>query len=279
MDVRRYLEKMLAVPRHFIFLMVAVACAIPIIFRLNLPIFVTEETRGVYNAIEALPEGSRVLVSFDYEPVSTPEMEPMATAILRHIFSRKLRVVGVTVYIDGVGMGERVLNKMQHEFNLTYGRDYVFLGYRAGDSAFVISMGQDFQGTFQVDNYGKHTKDMPIMQGLRSLRDFPYMVDLHDDGYLDWWVVYGHERYGIKIGAAASAIMATGTYPFLQAKQITGVVGALKGASEYEQLINRPGAAGAGMDAQSIIHVFAIALIVLANAAYFVLGKLSKREP
>jgi hypothetical protein len=278
MDARRVIEKMLAVPRRFIFLMVAVACMIPILYRLNLPIYVTEETRGVYNEIEALPEGTRVLVAFDYEPVSTPEMEPMATAILRHIFSRRLRVVGVTVITDGIGMGERVLNTMRQEFNLTYGRDYVFLGYRAGSSAFIISMGEDLQRTFEVDNYGAHTQAMPIMQGLRSLRDFAYMVDLHDDGYLDWWVIYGHERYGIKIGAAASAIMATGAYPFLQAHQITGVVGALKGASEYEELIRRPGAAGAGMDAQSIIHIFAIALIVFGNVAYFLVRKLPEKE-
>jgi hypothetical protein len=198
----------------------------------------------------------------------------MAIAILRHIFNKNLRVVGVAVYADGVGMGERVLNQMQDEFALKYGDDFVFLGYRAGDSAFVISMGQDFQGTFQWDNYGNQTIDMPIMEGLTSLSDFPYMVTLHDDGYLDWWVVYGHERYGIKIGAACSAIMATGAYPFLQAGQITGVVGALKGASEYEKLIGRLEAGAAGMDAQSIIHLFAIALIIIANIAHFLVGKL-----
>jgi hypothetical protein len=278
MDAKGYLEKLLTIPRRFIFLMVAVACAVPIIYPLHLPIYVTAETRGVYDEIQALPEGSIVLVAFDYEPVSTPEMEPMATAILRHIFSRKLRVVGVTVIADGIGMGERVLNEMEKEYHLKYGTDYVYLGYRAGYSAFIISMGQDFQKTFQVDNYGKSTSTIPIMKGLKSLRDFPYMVDLHDDGYLDWWVIYGHERYGIKIGAAASAIMATGTYPFLQAGQITGVVGALKGASEYEKLIDHPGAGSAGMDAQSIIHIFAIALIVLGNLAYIIHAKLPEKE-
>jgi hypothetical protein len=278
MDARKYIEKLLTIPRRFIFLMVAIACAIPIIYPLNLPIRVTQETMGVYNEIDALPERSIVLIGFDYEPISTPEMEPMAVAILRHIFSKNLRVAGVAVYVDGIGMGERVLNQMKNEFDLSYGEDFVFLGYRAGDSAFVVSMGQDFQRTFQVDNYKYPTEDMPIMQGLTSLSDFPYMVTLHDDGYLDWWVIYGHERYGIKIGAACSAIMATGAYPFLQAGQITGVVGALKGASEYEKLINRLEAGAAGMDAQSIIHLFAIALIVIANLAYFVVRKLPGKE-
>ena len=81
-------ERIMQIDRRYIFLLIGIAGAIPIIMAFSLPTFVTPEARGVYNAIEALPEGGTVLVSFDYEPSVMPEMDPMAKAILRHIFGR-----------------------------------------------------------------------------------------------------------------------------------------------------------------------------------------------
>ena len=66
-----------------------------------------------------------------------------------------------------------------------------------------------------------------------------------------------------------------------------GLLGGLKGASEYEKLLTdrypdlRPGyeragvyTATRGMDVQSIVHVIIIAFIALGNAIYF-LGRRS----
>ncbi|MBN1593110.1 MAG: hypothetical protein JW941_07695, partial [Candidatus Coatesbacteria bacterium] len=51
--------------------------------------------------------------------------------------------------------------------------------------------------------------------------------------------------------------------------QLQGMLGGLSGAAEYEDLINRPAAAKSGMDAQSIVHILMILLIILGNIAYF----------
>ena len=41
----------------------------------------------------------------------------------------------------------------------------------------------------------------------------------------------------------------------------------MKGAAEYEQLLNAPGFAGPAMAGQSFAHLYIVALIVLANVA------------
>ena len=107
------------------------------------------------------------------------------------------------------------------------------------------------------------------MNGIHTLKDFPYMVCLHDDGSVFWWILYGYERYGIKIGTGCTAVMAPGNYPSWQAKQITGIIGGLKGASEYEKLVGHPDSGTAGMDSQSVIHIFILLLIVMGNLTYF----------
>jgi len=44
----------------------------------------------------------------------------------------------------------------------------------------------------------------------------------------------------------------------------------LRGAAEYEKLINAPGIATKLMDAQSLAHLLIITLIVLGNVAFVV---------
>jgi hypothetical protein len=63
--------------------------------------------------------------------------------------------------------------------------------------------------------------------------------------------------------------MASDAYPFLSTGQLVGLLGGLSGAAEYEKLIDTPGDATIGMDAQSIVHILIIVLIVLGNIAYF----------
>lgn len=269
-------ERILQIDRRYIFLLIGAAGAIPIILSFTLPTFVTPEARGVFNAIEAIPKGGTVLVSFDYEPSVMPEMDPMAKAILRHIFGRGLKVVGVTLIPYGTGIAEDLFVTMEREFNLKEGVDYDFLGYKPGYQAVVLGLGQDLKGSFPKDFYEQDTRKVPILKNINSLRDFDYMLWLHDDAYGGYsWIIYGRQNYGISIGSACTAILATGMYPFLQAGQLTGIVGGLKGAAEYEKMMGYVGPARLGMVAQSSIHVVIVGLILLGNIAFI----LSKRKP
>jgi len=274
----RFLEKTLVFDRRYIFLLVAIAAILPTILPFKLRVDITHETRGVYDEIEKIPDGSLIFFTFDYEPASIAECDPLAKAILRHCLRKKLKVVATALIVQGSGIGERILKQVEKEFNLKYGEDYAWLGYRAGTSAMIIGLVQNLKETFRNDVYGNPTADLPILTNINSLKDFPYLVCVHDDSYINYWIVYAYERLGTKIGSACTAIMASGMYPFLDAKQITGIVGGLKGASEYEKLINHPDFGMKGMNVQAIIHSFIILIIILGNLAYFILSLYSKRE-
>jgi len=261
-------ERMRRLDRRWIYLAVVIAVVVPILRPLNLPIHVTGDVRGVYDEIEALPEGSPILIAFDFEPASTPECDPLALAILRHAFSRNLRVVGVTILNVGVGTGQKVLHQVAGEYGKERGVDYTFLGYKAAGFSSVVGMGISLQGTFQTDSYGNNTSTLAVLEGVRKPADFPYMIDIHDDGYINTWVIYGHEQFGVRLGSACTAVMAPGIYPLLEAGQLTGIVGALKGASEYEKLIGGRYMAARGMDSQAIVHVFLVIVMVLGNIGY-----------
>ena len=266
---RSFASRMLTIDRRFIFALIALAVLIPLLNPINLPIVVSSEVRGVYDYMESLPEGAVFLLSMDFDPASKPEVYPQAVSLLRHAFERNLRVVGMTLIVTGTGMAEAVMATVADEMGKVNGTDYVFLGWRPGASAVILSMGQDLVGTFPQDHYGTPIDRLSMMHNVKTLRDVDYAVSLAA-GFpgIDEWYVYGKDKYQFELGGGSTAVMAPGLYPRLRGGQINGLIGGLRGAAEYEKLLDRSGTAAAGMDAQSATHFVIIVLVIVCNVFY-----------
>jgi hypothetical protein len=265
-------RRMIAIDRRIIFLLIACATLLPLLNPFGLPIKVSPEVKAVYDYMEALPERSVFLLSFDFDPSSKPELEPQAVALLRHAFRKNLRVIVMTHWITGTGLADGVVSQVAAETGKTRGKDYVFLGWAPGGYALIISMGQDLYKAFPSDYSKTPTLGMPVLEGVRSLRDVNYMVSLAAGGAgIEMWYVFGKDKYRFEMAGGSTGVIAPGLYPFLRSGQINGLIGGLQGAAEYETLIGRKGMAVAGMDAQSATHFVIIILVVLCNVFYFVL--------
>jgi hypothetical protein len=272
---KEIIEKFLNIDRRIIFLLIVLAVLIPLLKPLNLPgITTSAAVRGVYQKIESLSSDDVLLVSMDFDPASKPELYPMGVAILRHAFQRGVKVIGMTLWLTGVGMVEEIMSKTAREYNKKYGEDYVFLGWAPGRVNVIIGLGQDFKRTFPKDFYGQKTTELPLLKNINSLRQIDYMVDLAaGDPGIETWYLYGREKYKFELGGGCTAVIAPGLYPFFQTGQINGLIGGMKGAAEYESLINKKDKATAGMDAMSTTHFLIIGLVVLSNIFYFIRRK------
>ncbi len=274
--MRWLLPRLLNLDRRVIFLAVGLAILIPIIRPLNLPgLKVTAAVRGVYDHIEGLAPGSPLLISFDFDPASKPELYPMGLAIARHAFRRDLKVIATSLWLTGTGMAEEILQTAAREHGKTYGEDYVFLGWQPQPVNVIIGLGQDLYKTFPKDYRGNDTRTLRALRNVTSLRNIRYLVDLAaGTPGVETWIVYGADRYGIKVGGGSTAVIEPGLRPFLQSGQLTGLIGAMKGAAEYEALLCQRDKATAGMDALSIGHMLVITLVVFSNVVYWISRRL-----
>jgi len=270
--------RLLRLDRRIIFLLIGLATLLPLLYPLGLPVRVSPEVKKIYDHIESLPAETLILISFDFEPGGKPELYPMAIALLRHAFQKDLKVLGVTLWPAGAGLAEAALTQVAREHNKERGKDFVFLGYAPGEANAVISMGQDFHAAFPTDHAGAKLSEIPLLRTVRSLRDIPYVLSL-SVGFpgIETWYVYGKEKYGFELGGGCTAVSAPRFYPLLDTGQINGLLGGLRGAAEYELLINQQGKAVAGMDAQSATHFLIIVLIVICNAAHFLTRQAKER--
>lgn len=271
-------EKLLKLDRRWIFLMMGLAVLVPLVARVSMPTGVTPPVQNLFDAVNAIePEGKPLMIAFDFAPDTEPELLPMATAILRNCFARKIRVILYGgLYPQGAGMAQLAIEEVNAEYDVESGVDYVFLGYIPGAGAVILSMGEDIKSTFERDYYGARLDSLAMLEGIRNYDDIPLVVDISGSSVPILWVLYAGARYGQDIGVGTTAVSAAQYYPFLQTGQFVGMLGGLKGAAEYEKLNEELGVeqarkrASIGMGSQSIAHILMIILIVLGNIGYFV---------
>ena len=273
-----FYEKFLHIDRRYIFIFVALGVIIPLVWPLGLAVTTSPPVENVYNAVEELAPGTPVLVSVDYDPSTQPELSPMTIAVLRHCFARDLPVIITVLHPGGPGLALEISDRISKEVGAVYGEDYVFLGYKVGSSAVILSIGQDFHVSFPADYFNTPIDEIPLMKKVKNYNDIGLVITMSGSTYPDAWVAFAHERYGQKLAAGVTAVMAADYYPYLQTGQLVGLIGGLKGAAEYEKLINRPDDGLKGMDAQTIVHLFVVLMILLGNIAFLFVQRAKKRE-
>ena len=266
----RFWQRMQQLDRRIIYSLIFVSVIIPTVFPLKLPTAVTPETQSFFNAVDSLPPNSRILFPFDCWPSTRAETEPMAVATLRHCFRKNLRVVG----LSNVGMGgpsvlELVMTRIAAESGKIYGIDYVNLGYKANYQAVLLGMGSSIESIFPTDHRGTRLADLPLMNEVPNYDSLKYTVVISDNAMIDYWVSLVNARYSMPMVAGVTAVMAPKQLSYVQAGQLHGLLGGMKGAAEYESLIGAVDKANRGMDSQSLIHLLIIGFIVVGNVGYF----------
>jgi hypothetical protein len=271
----RFIERLGSLDRRYIFILIALTAIIPLIFPVGMQITITPEVQSVHDYIEQLPQGSVVLVALDFDPAAQAELYPMSLAILRHAYAKKHKVIGMTMWISGVTLGDKIMREAS-EGLAERDKDYSYLGYMVGGGLAIMRMGEDISKVFNTDYDKKPISEIPVMKGIKNYKDIALLIDIAAGATPESWIVYAGTPYKVPVAIGVTAVSAVGYYPFLSSNQIIGLIGGMKGAAEYEKLIDHRGSATGGMDSQSIAHTLIILLIIVANISYFAMRRKTK---
>jgi hypothetical protein len=275
-------NRLVSIDRRIIFLLIFIGVSIPMFFVIGFFVEITENVRGVYELIEAQPKGTPIIISFDYDPASKPELQPMANAVIEHAFQKNLKVIGVALWPMGVQMCNEAFETITPIFpKKEYGKDYANLGYKAGGIVVINHLAKDLRGTFPQDAGGTPIEELPILNRIDNLEKIGFVLSLSAGAPgIKEWVQVVHDAFGRPVVGGTTAVQAPMILPYVnEQQQLAGLLGGLKGAAEYESLLNKPGFATKGMDAQSIAHLIIVLLIIIGNISYFATRKKEKRTP
>lgn len=269
-------EKLGNLDRRIIFVLIALAVIIPKITGLIIPNLVGQEpSRDLFEFVDALPEGSVVIVSFDYDPSTMPELQPMAEAIVRHLFRDGHRIIGMALWPQGASLGQDAMSAFADSLGREQYVDWVNMGYKTGGAVTIARLGTSMRAVFPTDRDNVPWDEIPLLEGVNNLEDIDLVISLSagDPGIIHW-VMMAKDRYGTPVGGGCTAVSAPQLYTYLQTEQMVGLLGGLKGAADYETLVGLPeGEATEGMTPQSVAHIVIMLFIVIGNVTYFMQRK------
>ena len=122
---------------------------------------------------------------------------------------------------------------------------------------------------YPTDVKGVKLAALPLTKRITAAKDIALVFTLSaGDPGIPAWVQIANGRYGSKLAGGATAVQTPQFLPYVQAGQMIGILGGLKGAAEYEYLVKFKGLATSGMDAQSLSHLVIMLFIVIANLTY-----------
>ena len=262
--------------RRIIFLIVGLSVLIPLLKPewVDLPIRPTPESQIVFDEINKLNAGDKMLLSFEYSPSTKPEIHPMAIAILKHLYAKNIQVYGFALWPDGNFMSTEAFSEVSDDYDKKYGVDYVNLGYKPGGEAVIKGIASDIRTLYTVDLQGTSINDIPMMKDVVNIEDFDFVFSL-SAGYpgSKEWVQYACDPKNIPLSTGCTSIQVTDIMPYVENDQIRGILAGMPGAAEYESLVEaelekmeiavKPGEASGMMAAQSIAHVVIVLFIII----------------
>ena len=225
------------------------AVGIPLAFGFqqnDLPTLVPEETLEIGNLVLGLPLNARVLVSFDYQPGLSGEMDAAAEAVIDHMIRlRQVEMVMVSTNTSGPALAERFLSDPlgigQHAF--VHGENYVNLGYIPGGAAgliyFAATPRQVLPIPFNLQGVPETSGvwGVPLLADVGTVADFDLVVVVVDDASTARaWVEQVEPRLdGVPLLMVSSAQAAPLILPYFRTdpRQVDGLISGLPGAVSY----------------------------------------------
>jgi hypothetical protein len=289
------LQKLGALDRRWIFLFIAVSVTIPLLLERPAPVPPSPIVRTLFEAIEALPPGSRVMLSLDYGPSTAPENDPMSQAVARHCLSRDLKLYLLTIWATGPPLITTLLEEVvEADFpEKVYGEDFVNLGYKVGNQGLIQALTSDFKGQYTADagwgdaNPSRPTTQIPMMQPIRTVADADFIVAIGSGKPgLKEWVQFAGDPTGTPVGGGVTAVEAPLLYPYYNAGQLEGLMGGLLGAAEYEALLTRSyprfseqaQTALIRMFPQTVAHLVIVAFVLIGNVSFFAMRRAERKR-
>jgi len=268
--------------RRLIYLCILLSVTVPMIWKISFKEHASPMVKNVFDQVESLPPGARVLLVFDFDPGTEPEIKPMSDAFTRHLCLKGAKLYCLTLWPTGpVEIDKVIRNVLTPEFpDYYYGADYINLGFVSGDEAIIAVALTSFQKAFPTDAHNISTSDtkrLPIMKWVENIRSFNLIIEC-SGGYpgLPEWIRYAAVPGGVPIVGGSVAVGTPELFPYVP-DQCVGLLAGLKGAAEYEQLLlerypllERPECRVAldRMGPQTVAHLAIILFIIIGNGIY-----------
>lgn len=276
--------------RRWIFLAMGLLVVVLFAFGISAPMPVSRYVDDYYATIEALPEGSIVMLSADFDPASAAELYPTYQATIHHLMRRGIRVINVATWPAAPPYTRKAFDAIAPAYGRQYGTDWVELGFKPGDDVAMAQISQSVKTTYPRDDRdGTPVDQLPLMAEVGDSFEGISLLLTMSSGYpgILEWIAQAGGRYSMTLLAATTAVQTPDLFAYYPT-QLAGFCGGATGATQYLQLVADSSGPATVVDQapldelvevketnqqrmviQMYGHLLIIGLIVLGNVLYF----------
>jgi hypothetical protein len=307
--MERLLNNLVTLDRRIIYLVVAVVLIVSLVVSLvtgkKETATVQPSVQQLYDAIAQAPDNKLIILDATFSPNTLPENGNQFRALVRHAVLAKKRFAIMALDQQGAGLGIQIVQDVTKQYGYTYGKDWISFGFQLGALAFFKQVIKDVPKAMSADGVNGEPltpENFPIMRGIRTIKDISIIVEVTASAAIWSWIQIVEPAAGknLQLGYACTGVMSAEAYPLLDAGQIIGLMPGLKGAADYEQLVDDLEAGQPGrtpyepdtlqelitkparvlMFTQNYAHIAVLLLILIGNLALLVrymLGRNTKK--
>lgn len=226
---------------------------------------------AAYQAIEKISLEKPVLFAIDYQPGLSAEMDAVAGSVLKHLYSKKAKIVLVTTQPLGLMQAERLLSRSSQETGIQYlpSQDYANLGYIPGGHSGLLGFIADPRRVMPFAVDGSAVWQQPAFQVVNDISSFSSIIIATEDTdkARNWIEQLTSYATPAPIIMAVSAQVEPVVAPYFHASpsKIQGIIPGLAGAMAYESVAYHPGGIIQTYTPFSIVGLLAVIMILFGS--------------
>lgn len=279
----RLLAKLHDLDRRWLYLVMVLILLVPIIVEIPMPPGrASPTTRDFYDLVELCPEDKVILIDSSWDAGSAAENRAQLDCVVRHMCRKGIKFVvtsaGITPFAPE--FADQVIRPIAEEAGYVYGEDWVNLGYKIAPpgaiNLLIDSICRDIHKVYPADSQNIPMSKLPLMERVRSYKDF-HMVYCVTYSPANDWISFVKGQFGTPVVFGCMTIAAPGYYPFIDSKQLEGMLIGNGGAAEYEALNDRPGQGTVLIMAMSFGNCMIILAAIAGNLGFYAHSRLERQ--
>ena len=227
------------------------------------------EVLNTSSLINSLAPKDPVLVSFDFEPGTSGEMNAAAAAVVDHLMIRGAYLTLISTSPTGPALAEYFISTVQREHQYTSGSQYVNLGYIPGGASGLLGFVQMPQRIKPLSFDGFDPWITAPLDGIYALSDFKMVLVITDNPDIaQSWIEQVEPRIqDTPLITVVSAQVEPILRPFVggEGAQVRGMVSGVIGGTAYEQVTGKDNLGRTYWDALNFSLMTAIAAILIGG--------------
>lgn len=246
------LNKNFKLDRRIIYLLVALALSIPLIYKYSLTPARMHAADLLYDQVNQLKleAGNIAFVSLDWGPSTIAENGAQSEVVIEHLLRKRVPFALFSTYalaesyLDSIP--EKIIKRLTEEFpdqHWEYGKDWVNLGYKPGAGLLLQSLAksENLVELFNKDANGTPLNQIEVFKNVKKLENISFLAQFTGlQGVFDMYVQFFQKtNYKPVFGHGCTSITIPEAFVYLDSGQISGLLEGIAGAAWYSQRLSQ----------------------------------------